>query len=335
MLRSSSRNPSGRRNFLAACVSVFSAAVLYTSFDPVPAGEDLVDFVAPQPVVIPMQIDVPLPPEAALLDSAEVAVTDAQENQAEPAAPAQQAARGSVFSDMETIKFCVLMLQDGARYMENMSDYTAQFHKEERISGDLKKPQSMAIKVQHAPHFAVYMKWLNGERGRQVLYSQEYDDQCMTVKFGGLKRILPAVKVDPNCSIAKSESRYPITQAGVLGMIKQILAHREEDLKRGHGVTCTRLPNQEFDNHDCFCFLVNYEDQKYSEVYRKSLLLIDTRRHIPLMVRNFTWGTDCEGLSPEELDAATLVENYSFTNIDTSSKLAAKDFSRENPSYRM
>lgn len=318
---------------LAACITVFSVGVLYSSFDPVPAGEDLVTFTPPPTNYVIDETAVPLPP----------GVTAAVETQsAEPTdgstatdAPVAKPAHGSVLSNMETIKFCVLLLQDGARYMKNLQDYTVNFHREERIDGDLKQPQSMALKVQHVPNFSVYMKWQTGERGRQVLYSDAYEDECMVVKFGGLKRFLPAVRVDPNCSLAKAESRYPITEAGVLGMIDQILTHRKDDLKRGHGVSCVRLSDDEFDGHRCYRFLLKYEDAKFNETYRKSLLLVDARRHIPLMVRNFTWATDSEGLSEEELDKGTLIENYSFTNLDMATKLADSDFSRENPKYRM
>ncbi len=336
MPRPSSRNSSGRRNLLAAGVTVLSVVILYSSFDPVPAGEDVVNFAAPQPAYEfdeSDEADVPLPPDAAVSPEPQADESTASVK-AQPPAPAR-AREGSILSSMETIKFCVLLLQDGARYMKKMDDYTVHFHREERIGGDMKTPQTIAMKVQHSPSFAVYMNWQTGARGQQVLFSKAYDDGNMVVKLGGMKRFLPAVRIDPHSSLAKAESRYPVTEAGVLGMINQILNHRQIDLKRGHGVSCVRLSDDEFDGHKCYRFLLKYEDQKFNEVYRKSLLLVDARRHIPLMVRNFTWAADSEGLSPEELDKSTLIENYSFTNLDTSKKLVAEDFSRENPKYRM
>lgn len=333
MPRHSSRNSSGRRNILAACVTFFSVGILYSSFDPVPAGEDLVNY-SPPPVIYTIdESDVPIPPNGGAVPApaADQVTNDSTETAENPAQPTQ----GSVLSSNETIKFCVLLLQDGARYMKNLTDYTVNFHRQERIDGDMKEQQSIAMKVQHSPNFSVYMNWQTGDRGRQVLFSDCYEDGCMVVKFGGIKRFLPAVRIDPLCSLAKAESRYPITEAGVLGMIEQILKHRQEDLRRGHGVSCVRLTDDEFDGHQCYRFLLTYDDPKFNAVYRKSILLVDSRRHIPLMVRNFTWATDSENLSEKELDEATLIENYSFTRLDMSSKLAEKDFSRENPKYRM
>lgn len=336
MQKSRSRTSPGRRNFVAVCVTIVSFGILYSSFDSVPAGEDVstsppVNFTDFTP-----DVGVPLPPEAAAVtaaaghtESSDKAVPETAEAEPPPVS------EGGVFDSMETMKFCTLMLQDGARFMENIKDYTVVFHKEERINGDLQSPQTIDMKVQQSPKFAVYMRWQTGDRGRQILFSEEYEDGCMMVKFGGLKRILPALRVDPCCANAKAESRYPITEAGVLGMIRNLLVHREKDLKRGHGVRCVRLPNQEFDQRKCYAFLMTYDSPEFCEVYRKTILMMDAEYHIPLLVRNFTWAEDSEHLSEEELDKATLIENYSFTNLQLSSNLVARDFSRDNPRYRM
>ena len=310
---------------LAACVAVLSAAVLHSSFDPAPAGENI----APQstiPLVPILQDDIaPLPPEVTEFNGEELS------SNKEP----NDTASGGHLNSQETIKFCMLLLQDGARLMESVNDYSVVFHKEERINGDLKPSQMIDMKVQHKPHFAVYMKWLNGERGRQVLYSDEYEDKCLSLKFGGFKKMFPALRVDPNCSSAKAESRYPITEAGVLSLIQKLLKHRERDLELGQEVNCVRLANREFDGRDCYQFMLTYSVRQTEHEYRKHLVMIDTVRHLPVIVQNYTWCDDASDLTARELDDNTLVENYSFTSLNLQSKLVALDFSRDNPGYRM
>ena len=63
-------------------------------------------------------------------------------------------------------------------------------------------------------------------------------------------------------------------------------------------------------------------------------MMIDAKNHIPVMVRNFTWSAD-KSLEGDQLDAATLIEDYSFTDLQIEAELVALDFSRENPRYRM
>lgn len=319
------RKSSGKSNVLAVCVSAASLAVIFSSFDPAPAGEDL-SIVRPASVVLS---DVPIPPDAGISFRA-----DLRELRDELAPVAVQ--NGMLLDNDEALKFSLLILQDGSRFLENIDTYTTVFSKRERINGDLSNTQTIEMKVRHEPSFSVYMKWKNGDTGRQVLFNEEYEDKKMVVKLGGLKgRLLPAIKLEPTSPRAMSESRYPITQAGLLGMVKQIVACRQNDMKCGEGVTCVRLENQVWDERECYCFQYDYHSPEFSKVYRKSIVLIDTRYHIPLQIANYTWASEADGLTPEQLDEQTLIEDYSFSRIDFGRDLVAEEFSRDNPSYRM
>lgn len=336
MPRTNSRNSPGRRNLLAGLITVVSVGVLYTSFEPVPAGEE--NFTQKSAPVVPAfdKGPVPLPPKTELntadlskvLQPAEASVDNSD------AGVLKRALANEKLSNLESLRFCQILLKDGERFITNFDSYSVVFHRQERINGDMKVPQSIDLKVRQSPHFAVYMKWLSGEKGQQVLFSEEYDDGCMVVKFGGFKRLLPGIKLDPNSSLAMAETRYPVTEAGLGGMIRQLLKHRNADVKRNSGATCIRMADKEFDGKMCHCFQVEYDNPEISKVYRKSLLMIDTERHLPIMVRNYTWSAD-PSLQGKELDEVTMIEDYSFTDLRVDSTLVAQDFSRDNPRYKM
>lgn len=315
---------SGKPNILALCLSAASVAVICGSFDPVPAGDDL----SLVRVSARADRDVPLPPDAR---------TDLLIDVAKSPAQAITPASDSMLLDSEdALKFSLLLLQDGARFVENIKTYSVVFHKQERLGGDLGEVQIIDLKVRHQPAFSVYMKWQNGDKGRQVLYNEEYDDRKLVVKLGGLKgRLLPGIKLDPNSSEAMKEARYPVTEAGLLGMLKQIIAHRQQDVKNGEGVTCRRLPNAVCDERECYVFEFEYHSPRFNDKYRKSLVKIDCRYHVPLHVVNHTWARDVDQLTVEQVDELTLVENYAFTHMDFGRELVAKDFDRDNPAYRM
>ena len=155
-------------------------------------------------------------------------------------------------------------------------------------------------------------------------------------ELGGLKgRILPALKLDPLGSEAQAGARYPVTEAGLAGMIRQMIVHRENDLNHGHGVICSRLANQTFDERECYCFRYEYSAPEFNTLYRKSIVLMDTRYHVPLQVTNYTWSDNAEGMTQEQLDEMTMIEDYAFRQLDMGAKLVAEDFSRDNPAYRM
>ena len=319
---------SSQPNFLAICASAFSIGVICLNFDPVPAGEDLqLARVVPQVSAVENQADVPLPPG--------IVSTPSDSHSALPSNAAPQAGRGEL-SNNDAIKFSLLLLKDGGRFIENIDNYQVIFDKRERINGDIGDIETMNLKVRHSPAFGIYMKWQNGDKGRQLLYNDEYDDGQMVVKLGGLKgRILPALKLNPLGSEAKAGARYPVTEAGLAGMIRQMIMHRENDLAHGHGIECSRLVNETFDERECYCFKYEYSAPEFNPLYRKSIVLMDTRYHVPLKVTNYTWSDNTEGMTPEQLDDMTIIEDYAFRHLDMSTKLANEDFSRDNPAYRM
>ena len=313
----------GKRNFLAICASAISIGAICCNFDPVPAGDDIqVARVTPSMTAIDSTADVPLPPGTQAGSASNViALPDAMES---------RTSGSGELNNNDAIKFSLLLLKDGGRFIDNIDNYRVSFEKRERIKGDIGEVEIMELKIRHSPAFSIYMKWKNGDTGRQLLYNDEYDDKLMVVKLGGLKgRILPPLKLNPFGSEAKAGARYPVTEAGISGMIRQMIMHRENDLRHGHGIECVRLANQVFDERECYCFKYEYSCPKFNELYRKSIVLMDTRYHVPLKVTSYTWTDNTEGKSAEELDEMTLIEDYAFRQLNLGAKLVAEDFSRE------
>ena len=309
MSKTSQSRPAGRRNFAAACLGILCAGFLHNGFDLVPAGEGVQKSDGP-PKAVPIPKDTDAKPEVAETKEVE-----------------------TITPNEKTLRLCTHMLRDGASFIQGLDSYTVTFHKQERIGGDMQPQQTIDVKVMHRPGFAVYMKWQNFERGRQILYPADDKSDKMLVKFGGLRRLLPAIKLDPNCSAAMAETRYPISEAGILGMAQQILSYRENDVKNSDGVTCTQLDDVEFDGRRCRVFRIEYDSEKRCKMYRKTVMTLDAERGIPVKVVNYTWAGTQANFDEQKLDQMTLIEDYSFTNINTSSSLVAGDF--ERGTYRM
>ncbi len=227
----------------------------------------------------------------------------------------------------------LLMLEKSERLLKQVSDYTATFQKQERINGKLTELQVMLMKVRHRP-FSIYMKWLKGDRGRQVLYVEGQNDNKMLVKFGGWKSRLPALKLDPNSALALAEARYPITKAGMLQIVEEILPYRRRDLQNADKVQCLLQAGVEFEGRQCYACVVEYTDRNYSPTYRKSILLLDQETFLPVAVKNFTWPDLVEHVDPNDVDGSTLLEYYAFTNVRLNQQLADSDFDRNNKAYR-
>ncbi len=238
----------------------------------------------------------------------------------------------------DALLFALSLLEEGCRRLAGISNYTAVFSKQERIDGEICDGEVMQLKLRHEP-FSVYMKWLDGDKGREVLYVEGQHDGKLLVKLGGWKgRLLPALKLDPIGSLALRTSRHPITQMGLLAVVKTLIEKRRRDLRSDSGVHCRMVGNQQFNQRDCFRYSLEYDRPQDSAIYRKSIVYIDKEYSLPIFIRNYTWPSPSDVFNASEVDAGemdegTLIEHYTYSNINLNAELAEGDFNRTNTAY--
>ena len=224
------------------------------------------------------------------------------------------------------------MLKKGIAFLQTMPDYTAQFTKRELVNGEMLEEQTMAMKVRHAP-FSVYLKWLDFDTGREVMYVDGVNDGKMLVHAGGWKAKLPAILMHPESSLALAEARYPVTRAGLLALAATIVEFNSKDLQTKSYAKCEQLEDQVVGERTCCCFVLEYKNRESSRDYRKSMTFIDKEWCVPLYIKNFGWPTE-EIADAEELDEATLIEHYTYSDVKFRSSLTHLDFDHTNEDYR-
>jgi hypothetical protein len=229
----------------------------------------------------------------------------------------------------QAVRRKIALLEQGRAFLEKIPDYTAQFVKQELVSGELLDEQSIYLKCRHRP-FSVYLKWETGDEGREVLYLDGAHDGDMIVHGGGWKARLPSLSISPTSSLAMKESRYPITNVGLLELVKTMLQVHAGDLANNTIARCEALAGQEFDGRPCDGFLVEYRDAATSPIYRKSIVLIDKE----VYTRNFGWPDARTQATGDALDEATLIEYYTYADLRFRQQLAEADFDRGNEDYR-
>ncbi len=308
-----------RRNLVAILISFAAVSFLYFNFDPTPAGGDFAEAVDLDKVTA----DIAVPTEGSASTTGTTSGQSANGNQS------------NLLHGQTALLMNVMLLQRGIKKLESIPDYTGTFYKRERVQGALGDAQVMQIKVRHKP-FGVYMKWLVGDKGRELLYAAGQYDGNILVKLGGAKGVLvPTVKLDPTGSRAMSESRYPITEIGLLNLSKTIIGYRNSDIKEKKNITCKMFDNQPLNDRKCFCFIIEYDNPGISKTYRKSIIFIDKKWSIPICVQNFGWPDGETELTGAELDKDTLIEDYRYSNLHLDQKLADAEFDRSNEKYRL
>ena len=224
----------------------------------------------------------------------------------------------------------IAMLEEGIRKFETVSGYKAEFSKQELVSGEMTDPQTMALKVRHEP-FSVYMKWIEGKPGQELLYVEGENDGEMIVRPGGLKgRFLGAIRLSPTGGLAMSEARHPVTQVGLLHLAEKILTYRYNESHWTSGYTCIEQ-RVELHGRPALRFTIEYDSPSYRADYRKSIVWIDEELSLATKVENYGWPAG--NVPPNRLDAETLIESYAYRNIDLDTQLAAVDFNAANEAY--
>lgn len=231
-----------------------------------------------------------------------------------------------------TLQHKVELLQRGRAFLLKVPTYTAKLSKQEVVKGELLDEQTISLKCRHSP-FSVYLTWLSGDVGREVIYVEGANDGKLTAHDGGWKSRLPAFSLSPDSWLAMRDARYPVTAAGVLALIDIMDGIHADDLARSKVASC-ELTVDHFDGRPCHTFTTLYKNREVSPIYRKSVTMIDQEWNVPLSSRHFEW-PKAEGTVPEnQLDEATLIESYAFTELAFDAPLADRDFDTSNPEYQ-
>lgn len=237
-------------------------------------------------------------------------------------------------ANQELLAYHYALLKGGRERFSHQPGYTAILEKQERIGSTLSELVSLRVKVRHDP-FSVYLKWLSGDPGKELLYVDGTNDGQLLVRLGGLKgRILPALRIDPLGSRAMKESRYPITKLGILALADSVLERREQEIRDHVIPKVRREPDVDCEGRRCAVFVFEVSEQEKSPVYRKSVQFIDREWNVPIQVANYTWSEADEHLSGAALDDATLIEYYKYSEIEADAQLTDRDFDRANSEYR-
>jgi hypothetical protein len=269
---------------------------------------------------------VPPPPQLPVVETSTVAVTEVATSET---TTTDTTTTIKLTSDQENLRLQLTLLEAGLEKMKEIPDYTSTFSKREEVNGVLMSEQVMELKLRHKP-FSVYMYWIKGDTGRELLYQEGLNDNMMWVQLGGFAgKLIPALKLDPDGERAKAESRYSITSSGIANIAEKIANYRRDDLKLNRNVVCQKVDTVQFDNRDCYYFVSEYKNIEESKIYRKNELYIDKEWSVPVCVRNYTWNPKDRKLTEEQL----LIEEYAFTDVQFDKKFANQDFEKANDEY--
>ncbi len=237
----------------------------------------------------------------------------------------------AVTNDRRALRQHIALLEEGLLRLRTHADYTSTFFKQEKIDGNLQDGETIRLKLRHRP-FSVHMEW--NDTGRESLYVDGKHDGRVLVRLGGWKRRLGTVRLDPSGKLAMGESRYAITEIGLLLLSERLIAERKADRELKQGISCRMLTTTTPRGHERVRFVVEYDNPARGSGYRKLITDIDKQSLLPVEVKYYEWPAQTADEADPISEAETLIAHYAYSDLRFDCELNDDDFTiRESSSF--
>ena len=200
---------------------------------------------------------------------------------------------------------------------ETVTDYDGTFFKQERIEGKLRDPEAAHMKWRNKP-FSVYMKYTQGDKGREVIYVDGQNDNQIVAHPGGALGGLIQVKVDPLSERAMKDNLRPITMAGIINMMNSIVPQFELAQKNGD-LKVQYLGKMEIGGRKTYA-IKRVLPQKDPYPCKELVMFIDVEALIPVGADSYGWD-------------GQLWSKYRYTDFKLNTGLKDEDFDPKNKDY--
>ena len=202
---------------------------------------------------------------------------------------------------------------------ENVRDYTALFHKRERVNGEWMPEEVSFLKFQKP--FKVYMRWLSGPpEGREALYVEGANQNKVIIhEARGFSRFF-AVLLDPGGWRILRESRYPFNEIGIGRLIERVGGDARRAWARGELRLVDRgkakIKGREVREIEG----IFPQERKAGYSSYRAILTIDEENGLPIHASLYDWDN-------------VLTGEYGYRELRLNPGIGEADFDPSNPAY--
>ncbi len=211
----------------------------------------------------------------------------------------------------------------GLEALNAVKDYEALFIRKELVGGVLVNSQ-IALKLRHDP-FSVYLKFIEPNAGREVIYVDGKNDGKLLVHETGFASLAGTLSLDPKGSLAMNGNRYPVTMIGLRTMTETVIdkwlaVKNEKDTK------VNVYPNATVGDLSCKVVETVLAKPVDGIPQQTCRLYLEKATGYPVRVQSLAFPA-------KEGDKAETVEDYFYSKLKTNIQLTDKDFDVANPAY--
>lgn len=298
------RRPAGWNSIVACLVSVFCAAFVVNAQESKPTG------LPTKPVAVPAKPNGV--PQTARSEGSPTVTAGVEEVPTPPINPEHP---------------LYLPLQEAYKAREaikDVKDYEAEFTKRELIGRALKKT-TMSLKIRREP-FSVYLKFLDANKGREVIYVEGRNKNLLQVHETGFRAIVGTLSLSPTSTDAMTDNRYPVTAIGLHSLLDKVIKQWEAEGKFGEVKTQkypeAKLPSGE----ECIAYESLHPVQKNQFKFHITRLWIHKETGVAIRVEQL-------GFPQRAGETPQIIEEYTYSKLKTNVSLTERDFDIKNPAY--
>ncbi len=222
------------------------------------------------------------------------------------------------------------------RIRETIRDYTCTLTRRERVEGRLMAYETMFVKIRHEQKeggdvvepFSVYVRFLAPERvkGREVIFVEGENNGKLIVRNGGTRFEHITTSLLPDSPAAMQQTRYPITEIGVLNLTRRLIERGEEE-KKDKECEVKLIRGAKINGRPSTVIQVAHKTRQSDLQFKTARIMIDDQLNLPVHYSAYDW-------PQKEGDPPLLLEEYTYTDVKLNVGLTDLDFDHRNEAYR-
>ena len=209
--------------------------------------------------------------------------------------------------------------------LKAVKDYEAVFVKRELIGRRLQKT-TMNLKLRVEP-FSVYLKFLDANAGREVIYNEGRLNNQMQIHEAGIKSLAGTLLRAPNAPDVMAENRYPANRVGLKNMLDTVIKQWEEEGKFGEIKTQKYLNSKLPTGEECIAYESLHPTPRNQFKFHITRLWIDCKSGLAVRVEQLGFPQQGDKVPP-------VIEEYTYGSLKTNVKLTDYDFDVKNKAYK-
>lgn len=223
------------------------------------------------------------------------------------------------------LKPAIRLAQQSLDMLADVKDYQAAIARRELVGNEL-VVESMQMKFREEP-FSVYLLFGGTNAGREVIYVDgRNDNKLMAHEGSGFKSFFGTVSLRPDDPQVLKQSRHKITEIGLRNMLTAIIDRWEGESQYGE-CDVKYYQNAKINDRECLAIQSTHPRPRRQFKFHMTRLYLDKETGMAVRLEN--WGfPKVPGGKP------VLIEEYTYSQLQTNVGLTEADFDPRNPNYR-